>query len=405
MSQDFFEKYIEWKNSSEYTRVLLREKKEIVKLKRFIKDFSLKKIKKMKIKDYVIGNESKKSFCYRLEVELKNFCELRGRTTAYQKYGVYWDKKKKEYVFGSKKAKKNRFGKDVNEIFKNIKKELFDLIDATQKKDYKAIENNQINNMVRNKIVYLYDYENQLPILSEKHIEIILSLLDIPFNKDDACIIKRNQLFKFYKSLKLNKEISPHLFMCFIYNKIYGYGTILKPDKRNNKNSINVTKKVVLPVLIDVGVKKHTKNKQTKSSSRLYSGGSEETKRLIGKNGENFVKEYLINNKDKLKIKTIVAWCEKDDSKGYDFSYIDKKGNEYYIEVKSTKFDSKNKIAFDMSVNEFEFMKKHKDNYYVFFVKEVENPSLIQRVKGSKLIGLQQPSKYNFSLERKKMNK
>ena len=42
MSQDFFEKYIEWKNSSEYTRVLLREKKEIVKLKRFIKDFSLK---------------------------------------------------------------------------------------------------------------------------------------------------------------------------------------------------------------------------------------------------------------------------------------------------------------------------------------------------------------------------
>ena len=90
---------------------------------------------------------------------------------------------------------------------------------------------------------------------------------------------------------------------------------------------------------------------------------------------------------------------------GYDFSYIDKKGNEYYIEVKSTKFDSKNKIAFDMSVNEFEFMKKHKDNYYIFFVKEAENPSLIQRVKGSKLIGLQQPSKYNFSLERKKMSK
>ena len=166
-----------------------------------------------------------------------------------------------------------------------------------------------------------------------------------------------------------------------------------------------MTKRVVLPVLIDVGVKKYIKNNQTKISSRLYSGGSEETKRLIGKKGENFVKEYLINNKDKLNIKTIVAWCEKDDSKGYDFSYIDKKGNEYYIEVKSTKFDSKNKIAFDMSVNEFEFMKKHKDNYYIFFVKEAENPSLIQRVKGSKLIGLQQPSKYNFSLERKKMSK
>lgn len=106
MSQDFFEKYIEWKNSSEYTRVLLREKKEIVKLKRFIKDFSLKKIKKMKIKDYVIGNESKKSFCYRLEVELKNLCELRGRTTAYQKYGVYWDKKKKSMCSVLKKQKR-----------------------------------------------------------------------------------------------------------------------------------------------------------------------------------------------------------------------------------------------------------------------------------------------------------
>ena len=36
-------------------------------------------------------------------------------------------------------------------------------------------------------------------------------------------------------------------------------------------------------VLIDICEKKQIKNKQTKSSLRLYSGGSEELKRLIGK--------------------------------------------------------------------------------------------------------------------------
>ena len=405
MIQTFYEKYQEWKSSSEYNRALEKEKHEIPKVKRFIKDFSLNKINKMAIEDYVIGNKSKKTFCYRLEVELKNICELRGRTTASQKYGIYWDKNQNKYVFGSESTKNTKYGKEKHEIFNNVKNELYDLIDATIKRNYSRIADNRINNMVKNKIVYLYDCENQLPILSEKHINMLLTMLDIPYNQDDPCIIKRNKLFKFYNDAGIKKEISPYLFMCFVYNKIYGYGTILKPDKRNDKYLINVTKKVVLPVLIDVGVKKHIKKKQSKSSSRLYSGGSEETKRLIGKKGENFVKEYLINNKDKLNIKTIVAWCEKDDSKGYDFSYIDKKGNEYYIEVKSTKFDSKNKIAFDMSVNEFEFMKKHKDNYYIFFVKEADNPSLIQRVIGSKLIGLQQPSKYNFSLERKKMSK
>lgn len=405
MNQEFYEKYEEWKNSCEYNRALDKEKREMPKVKKFVKDFSLNEIKKMRLDDYVIGNKSNKTFCYRLEVELKNICELRGRTTASQKYGIYWDKNKNKYVFGSKVTKKTKFGKDKKEIFENLKNELFDLIDATKNGNYKRIANNRINNMVKNKIVYLYDAKNQLPILSEKHINMLLTILDIPYNQDDACIVKRNKLFKFYKDSGLNKEVSPYLFMCFVYNKIYGYGKILKPDKRNTKNSINVNKKGVVPNLIDIGVKKHIKNKQTKGSSRLYSGGSEETKRLIGKRGENFVKEYLENNKEKLNIKIITAWCEKDDLKGYDFSYLDKIGREYYIEVKSTKIDSKNRITFDMSVNEFEFMKKHKDNYYIFFVKEAESPSLIQRIKGSNLIGFQQPSKYNFSLERKKMNK
>ena len=76
--------------------------------------------------DYVIGNKSKNAFCYRLEVEFKNICELIGRMAASQKYGIYWDKNKNKYVFGSKLTKKTKFGKDKKEIFENIKNELFD---------------------------------------------------------------------------------------------------------------------------------------------------------------------------------------------------------------------------------------------------------------------------------------
>ena len=54
------------------------------------------------------------------------------------------------------------------------------LIDATKNGNYKRIANSRINNMVKNKIVYLYYYENQLPILSEKHINMLLTILAIP---------------------------------------------------------------------------------------------------------------------------------------------------------------------------------------------------------------------------------
>lgn len=53
-----------------------------------------------------------------------------------------------------------------------------------------------------------------------------------------------------------------------------------------------------------------------------------------------------------------------------------------------------------MSLNEFEFMKLHKENYYIYFVKDAEKPYIVQRIRSNRLIGLQKPAKYNFSLKR-----
>ncbi|WAM09976.1 DUF3883 domain-containing protein [Mycoplasmopsis cynos] len=159
---------------------------------------------------------------------------------------------------------------------------------------------------------------------------------------------------------------------------IYSYYGFINKSKKNIK-------------LIDLEVKiidtKEYENKIPKVV--VYDPEVEKKKKEIGTKGEEIVLDYLSKNMNDLNIKKIYNWCfgdNQDDSKGYDFSYITNDGKEFFIEVKTTTKNLKNKIIFEMSKKEFSIMNKNRDNYFIYFISNIEqkNNITINRIPAKK---------------------
>lgn len=124
------------------------------------------------------------------------------------------------------------------------------------------------------------------------------------------------------------------------------------------------------------------KNEGNKSKKSDYAEKNEKN-RKTGERGEILVfrkeKEYL----EKIGRKDLIARLKHisndDDSAGYDILSFDKKGNEKYIEVKSTTLKIPNVHHFNISSNEYE-KAKHFENYYIYFVFETntKNPKIFK---------------------------
>lgn len=129
--------------------------------------------------------------------------------------------------------------------------------------------------------------------------------------------------------------------------------------------------------IADRGSNKSDNNKRKKPD---YDEENERN-RKIGERGESLVfrleKEYLekIGRKDLIdKLKQISI---EDDSTGYDILSFDEKGNEKYIEVKSTTSKVPNVHHFNISSNEYKKARELK-NYFIYFVFETntKNPKI-----------------------------
>ena len=89
------------------------------------------------------------------------------------------------------------------------------------------------------------------------------------------------------------------------------------------------------------------------------------TSRANGKKGEDFAFDLLFANK-KDAYHTSIYFPESP----YDIEYIDENGKKIFVEVKSTQSD---KINFRMSIYEYEFMNKYKEQYLLCMVLNVKD--------------------------------
>ncbi len=382
MSLQFLEKYDSWIESRDASYFKDREKNNHL-LDSFLKLFPQEKIKNLDIDEYVVGKGAK-TFCWWIEDELAAHGDIRPKNlTSFQKFGLDYDKTNKAYRFGGKKVKKTRFGSNYEEIFANIRKALVELIEAASSHDYDTIAECPLNDLFKNKITYLYNRDEYLPIYSDGDLNVVLALLDIPFSVEENRIFKRKKLFDFYKQLGRN-DISTLDFMRFIYNEA-GYRPFLRSE-----NNLKLKDKVNAKKYILIDVDKTTEiNKEKKSGGNgLVTETAEtiQTKKMSGKKGEEIVKEYLLLHKEELGvIGEIDCACEYNDYAHYDYSYETSTGT-IYIDVKATKSNRKNVVNFEMSDAEFDFMQKHYDSYYIFYINNVFEGDTILRI----------PSKYIF---------
>lgn len=383
MLDTFYSKLESWLSSSNFKQSLKDEQQNKKLLNAFLEKFDIKKLNVMTIDEYVVGKENKHTFCYQIEYTLLGYGSIRGRPTAAQRYGIFWDGVRKDYSFGGKKVKKTRFGSDKDEIFNNIRSAIISLLDDIENNMTDNIIANPLSPQFKNKIGFLYNSTSQIPIYSDDDLNIILAAINIPFSISADRFVKRQKLYDFYKDNGLDEKFSPLLFMNFIYSD-YGYLNLLRAE-----NKVSLTEKEAASIkkikLVDIRVIEELKPKksETARTRRIgkYNPETEERKRITGKKAEQIVIEYLNSHKDELKIDgEIVAWCDIDDGIGYDISYkqLDKK--DVFIEVKSTIADRKDRIVFEISANQREIMNNHPDNYYIFFVNNVNNATEIKRI-------------------------
>lgn len=401
MLDSFYIKLRTWFETEDYSKCLIKEKENERVLSDFLSSFSVENLSNMNIDNYITGKGNQFSFCNYVEKKLEDYGAMSRRTNAYQKFVLYWSDKINNYSFGDKRTKNRRgFGNNIDTIYDSIKNSIAGVVEASKASDYSRIVLNRLNPQFKNKIAYLYNHNNQVPIYSDDDLNVILQVLDIRFDESEDRAFKREKLFIFYKQLITKERLSPYLFMRFIYSD-YGYRNVLRGKesiaKDYNKANDNYC-------LVDVDVDHITESSDDNDNrgifNPVYDTEKEEIKKLVGKKAEAIVWRYLQTHKEELGIVSLYCWCSgqnRNDSKGYDFSYIDKEGKEIYIEVKGTSRKLGNRIEFEISSNEYSKLKERPNEYYIFFINDVWNGLIIKRLLG-KDITMFNPTHYLVKL-------
>lgn len=190
----------------------------------FVDDYNLKNIMKMTKEDYVVGQKNKKSFCYRIERELKDLGDIRGATS--HKFGIYYSDEKSSFVFVKK------YGDTVDDALDEIKKQICELIINGNNNDLEKIRACLFGSLFRGKILSVYFPEEFLSIFSEEHIDYFIRRLNIQL-PDNCDILDKQQLLIDWKNKREGaRKWSNYLFCSFLYSS---FGKPFEDQKKANE--------------------------------------------------------------------------------------------------------------------------------------------------------------------------
>lgn len=367
----------EAKDTFQYTRIL-DSRKPFHKLRKdFIKIFTLDKIAKMKIDEFVQGKQNRESFCYGLERTLDPLGKITGSTC--DKFGVYFSEKDHEYSFVS------RFGTDYKSAFKNIKQSIIELIEAGNQEDYDAIRKNLISPMFKGKILSTYFPNKYLNIFSNEHLDHYLIGLDLDtpeLLKKDA-IDKRRVLVEFKNNDPIMKSWDLDMFAVFLVTQYPKEPKALKDEKYIGTQEKEIKFQAIEDftfvdnLSIDYDSAIVNKSKVTRSKGKADYEKEEKRKTKLGDRGEKIVMvaeiERVIKERgvtEEQAKKLVIRESLRNDSAGYDIRSVNSDGTHRYIEVKATT-SKVGDMSFFYTINEYLTAQEHKENYYVYIVYEI----------------------------------
>jgi len=347
-----------------------KERKPLYKEREgFVKRFTRKKILSMTLDEYVVGKESKTSFCYQIERTLYGLGSITGQPAS--KFGIWYSPQENKYKYDE------RFGKNVKEAFSRIRESIVELLENGENHDYESIISNPLNSLIKGKILSVYFPDDYLNIFSLKHINHYLVSLDLDTKElmDSNVVYKRKALVDFKNRDKDMKKWSIDIFALFLWSHY--------PKEPLDPKDIAVTpkdKEIVFPTInsisfIEQELSTDYKSKEPKTYSTTASPDYEkEAKKykMVGDRGEyvviqaeisRLVKELSISEN---KAKKLIKWVSREsDTYGYDILSVNKDMSPRYIEVKATQ-GKPGDADFYYTQNELETAKKQGENNYIY---------------------------------------
>ena len=372
--------YQELKEAKQSFRIYTLEKEyqSLYKLRKdFVHRFTPEKIASMSIDEYVVGKQSKKSFCYILEHTLKGLGNFSGQYST--KFGVWYSSEQQEYKF------EPRLGEDYKQAFKEVCTQILNLLEAGKIHDNDAIIKNRLNSLLKGKILSVYYPDNYLNIFSREHLDYYLKALDL----DTAELMrqdvqyKKEALLDFISKDKDMTNWSVNMFATFLWSH-YPKAPIkpteisVEPDEEEIEfPSLDVRNiSFVTDLQLAKGKQSTSKRSQSGKPSPDYEKEARKYKKLgdrgefvvIQKEVERVMKDLNISES---KAKQYVKWVSREsDTFGYDIRSVNKDKSERYIEVKATRGKVGN-MDFYYTENEYETAKKYGGNYYIYIVYEI----------------------------------
>ena len=390
--------------ANRFNRYFTANKEEILKkeielgdlLTTFLEKFD---VKKMTLPEYCFESGNKNTYCYWIEYILTGLGDIRIQGQGgFQKFHI--QKIDGQYVFKRNGQKYCKFGEDENTVFANIKKELIKLIQASKDMDIDTINSSLIHQTIRAKITYLYNEDNWIPIYVDNHINRILSHLGIQYTSKNTLTEKRVLLFKFYQEVrKLVPYITTWEFMKYVYNPV-GLRSVVYSSGVSPSDDIDTPIRHIsnYKVVDETGfnVVQHTLTTRS-GSHHQETERSLKNKKRIGDYGETIVRDYLLEHASEMNIRDIkTPGLDGNDGEHHDISYIDSSGQTIYIDVKATSKYIWPNIYFEMSIDEYLFLKEHIDHYYIYYIADIFNTDIIHRISGEEVLKRVTPCKYCF---------
>lgn len=224
----------------------------------------------------------------------------------------------------------------------------------------------------------------------------IIRQLEINMNADN---INLSELYKKNLNIWKNRQVDLRFIADFINNpenmsllyyslfdvlseKYREYCRELEPETEDSDENTVVEERHTLDVF-HASAKPGEKTRK-KSNGRTTTGFTQKAPKKelerIGLAGEQLVYDYLIKDE----AKQLVRWVSENAKKmgvnpeggagfGYDIEYVDSDGQRKYIEVKTSKGGCEAGIRFYMSDYEFEFGRKHAEDYQIYYVCNVKS--------------------------------
>lgn len=249
--------------------------------KNFTKSFSKEKIKRMSLNEYIIGKQTKTSFCYRIEIELKELGGIQGGVAS--KFGIFFNKASK-----SIRCTKRYDG----ENFSLLKEDILSLLEYGERKDYESIKNSSISPMFKGKILAIYFPEDYQYLFSENHLDEFIEWFEYDISNFSSLLDKQIFIGKLKEEDDILSNFSNLKYMHFLEYALHN-DSEYKGLKLSTEDEFLLQEQILDEKLLDLVMNKIEK-KREKNFSGFKLMPRLPNKRIVVNSKEHFIRDPKI---------------------------------------------------------------------------------------------------------------